>query len=103
MILILIEKIYSRNFYFLILPVPNECKGKKCGQPCSKGICNGKGWCVSVLENPCAVHGCEGKKCGQSCLMGDIIGTCDASGECNSVIDIHCPGNFLIPHLFDQT
>ena len=104
--LFLKEKIYSRNFYFLIFQVPNECKDKTCGQPCSKGICNGNGWCVSVLENPCAVHGCEGKKCGQGCLMGDILGTCDASGNCkSSTWDIHCPGNRYLKqfNLFDYT
>ena len=45
-------------------------------------VCDGKGSCVSVEMNPCEAHGCEGKDCGDSCLMGDIMGWCDAAGEC---------------------
>ena len=55
-----------------------------------EGICNGKGRCVSVLENPCSVHGCEGKLCGERCLMGDIQGWCDSKGECISEVE-ECP------------
>jgi len=67
---------------------PDECKignvPKKCGEPCKDdGICDGEGWCVSVLENPCEVHGCEGKRCGEECLMGDIMGNCNKEGQCD--------------------
>ena len=62
----------------------------QCGAPCTAEldgmgpkICDGKGHCVSPEMNPCAVHGCEGKVCGDSCLMGDILGWCEATGECS--------------------
>ena len=62
----------------------------QCGAPCNAEfegmgpkICDGKGSCVSPEMNPCAVHGCEGKVCGDSCLMGDILGWCEATGECS--------------------
>ena len=53
-------------------------------------ICDGKGNCVSPEMNPCAVHGCEGKDCGDSCLMGDIMGWCDATGECSFAQEPQC-------------
>ena len=44
--------------------------------------------------NPCAVHGCDGKKCGDSCLSGDLMGTCNADGECDyESSSVDC-GNF---------
>ena len=70
------------------------CTGKPCGESCiadwdyptsgnRPGICNGKGVCVDPLMNPCSVHGCEGKSCGDDCLSGDIMGWCDANGNCD--------------------
>ena len=53
-------------------------------------ICDGKGHCVSLEMNPCAVHGCEGKDCGDSCLMGDIMGWCNATGECSFAQEPRC-------------
>ena len=47
------------------------------------GICDGNGGCVHPLMNPCSVHGCEGKKCGDDCLSDDIVGWCDAKGNCD--------------------
>ena len=46
------------------------------------GICDGKGSCVSPLFNPCNVQVCKGKQCGDECTVGDIIGWCDARGNC---------------------
>lgn len=90
----------DRRFYqalFLFLPAHYECQDKTCGHSCSKGICDGDGRCVSGEENPCAFHGCDGKSCGESCLSGDIMGTCDASGECNFNPEaIHCTGNAAV-------
>ena len=81
----------------MFLPAHYECQDKTCGQSCSKGICDGDGRCVSGEENPCAFHGCDGKSCGESCLSGDIMGTCDASGECNfNPKAIHCTGNAAV-------
>ena len=58
-------------------------------------VCNGEGLCVSAELNPCAVHGCEGKGCGEECLMGDIMGWCDAAGNCEYSPDVEC-GNIII-------
>ena len=86
----------------LEFPTSEECAEKECGSPCSEGLCDGNGFCVSAEENPCAVHGCEEKKCGDSCLSGDIVGVCDADGECNfdigSVLGGQC-GTFFILNL----
>ena len=58
---------------------------------CSEGVCDGDGYCVSPEFNPCSVHGCGGKECGDECLLGDILGVCNADGECDfdvgSVLD----------------
>jgi len=61
----------------------NECKNKPCGDVCSKGMCDGNGFCVNGELNPCAVHGCDGKKCGDDCLSGDIMGWCDKDLNCD--------------------
>ena len=64
-----------------------NCVGKTCGEPCTinsfPGVCDGKGFCRDIIENPCSVHGCEGKQCGDECLMGDIIGWCNIDGKCD--------------------
>ena len=81
--------------------IQGECdvsgKPAQCGTPCNAEfegmgpkICDGKGNCVSPEMNPCAVHGCEGKDCGDSCLMGDIMGWCNASGECSFTQEPRC-------------
>ena len=69
----------------------------QCGAPCTAEfdgmgpkICDGKGRCVSPEMNPCAVHGCKGKDCGDSCLMGDIMGWCDATGDCSFAQETRC-------------
>ena len=57
-------------------------------------MCDGHGFCVPGDMNPCAVHGCDGKKCGDSCLSGDLMGTCNADGECDyESSSVDC-GNF---------
>ena len=62
----------------------NECKEKKCGELCSKGVCNGDGYCVNSEANPCTVQECDSKECGDECSIGDILGLCNANGECDS-------------------
>ena len=66
----------------------NECKEKKCGELCSKGVCDGDGYCVNSEENPCTVQGCDSKECGDVCLIGDIKGLCNANGECDSDVNL---------------
>ena len=61
----------------------DECEGKSCGEGCSEGVCDRDGYCVSPEMNPCAVHGCDGKECGETCLMGDMLGACNADGDCD--------------------
>ena len=56
--------------------------GAECGTICDGGICDGQGACVSPEMNPCSQQGCNGKVCGEDCLVGDIMGNCDAKGEC---------------------
>ena len=75
----------------------------ECGTPCvgnfqgmGGGICDGNGRCVEPLMNPCSVHGCEGKACGEECLMGDIMGWCDARGDCGFSPDVECSKIFII-------
>merc|ERR1711962_755861 len=74
-----------------------ECSGQPCGVVCNmtvSGVCDGKGFCVSPLENPCVQHGCGGKQCGEECIQGDIIGTCDSDGDCRlDGGNISCPGS----------
>ena len=72
------------------MPILGDCKGKKCGEPCTRqdlhldGICDNHENCVDVLTNPCAYHGCDGKKCGDMCLRdGDIMGFCDKDLYCD--------------------
>lgn len=67
----------------------SECKNKPCGELCNisrglHGVCDGNGFCVSRMSNPCEVHGCDGKKCGDECLRdGDIMGFCDKDLYCD--------------------
>ena len=67
----------------------NECKEKTCGELCSKGVCDGYGYCVNSEENLCTVpeNPCDSKECGDECLLGDILGVCNAIGECDSGVD----------------
>ena len=48
----------------------------------NQGVCDGKGFCVDVITNPCLDHGCDKKRCGQQCVLGDIAGICDSNGKC---------------------
>ena len=56
------------------------------------GICNGYGWCTDPIMNPCSVHGCRGKNCGDECLSGDVMGVCDATGNCEFNYNPDCGG-----------
>jgi len=86
------------------LPVLNECENKPCGDPCSEGVCDGDGFCVSPEFNPCSVHGCDGKNCGDPCLSGDIQGVCNKDLECDFDVDsvissgqcVANEGNFIL-------
>ena len=81
----------------MILTVANECQDKPCGEPCSLGVCDGNGRCADALTNPCAVQGCKGKKCGEECLEGDVLGNCDAFGNCEFDIGaVQCQSNFTL-------
>ena len=50
-------------------------------------MCDGDGYCVNPEENPCTRQGCGGKECGDECLLGDILGVCNANGECDSDVN----------------
>ena len=86
-----------QHIYTILEPEPpalylTSCAGQKCGLECVEdtpegvggfqGICDGEGYCVSPIENPCTVQGCGGKECGEMCLEGDIAGLCDSKGVC---------------------
>ena len=71
--------------FFKFFIALKECKNKPCGEPCIRGICDGNGFCVDRLSNPCSdLHGCDDKKCGDICLRdGDILGFCDKDLNCD--------------------
>ena len=76
----------------LYYTLANTCNGRLCGTPCyhkngDKGVCNGKGYCVSEEDNPCTLHGCGEKQCGDRCVQGDLVGVCDAKGQCEYDIE----------------
>ena len=78
---------HSRWLRFIFMIPGNSCSGKPCGEPCKLlnievGVCDGRGQCRHLMENPCTVHGCDGKQFGEVCLMGDILGWCGAGGRC---------------------
>merc|ERR1712176_764377 len=65
-------------------------------------MCNGQGYCVDGLLNPCSEHGCgDNHSCGDECLMGDLEGWCDKKGECQfNEFNLGCE---LIPTLETTT
>ena len=98
----------ERFAIFQFFVVLNECENKPCGDPCSEGVCDGDGFCVSPEFNPCSVHGCDGKNCGDPCLSGDIQGVCNKDLECDFDVDsVISSGQCGISklnrfHLFDE-
>lgn len=89
-------------FYFLSKIVDlDECRGKKCGDECDGGVCNGGGFCnlsfgpsgVNAGLSPCFAEGCDGKTCGDQCLSGGILGSCNQAGKCVNIELVTC-GNY---------
>ena len=79
---------------------PTVCKGKKCGDRCPESsdgdfVCDKQGKCVDINKNPCVDHGCKGKKCGDECPMGDIMGKCNANGDCEFGKIVDCGRNLM--------
>ena len=58
-------------------------------------MCDKQGKCVDINKNPCVDHGCKGKKCGDECLMGDIVGKCNANGDCEFGKIVDCGKNLM--------
>ena len=71
----------------------DECRGKKCGEECDRGLCNEGGVCMNAGLVSCFVEGCDGKTCGDQCLSGGIQGSCNQAGECVNIELVTC-GNY---------